>query len=96
MVSRRTGGRYRTYVILVLPTCLLPWGYVEVDSAAFCLQHIKVLARTAGSTLATLATYVDNGKAADWPRLPAVHVGQGRGLYNEDAEVDCGWVNVTR
>jgi hypothetical protein len=26
-------------VILVLPKCLLTWGYVEVDAAAFCLQH---------------------------------------------------------
>jgi len=29
----------RTYVILVPPKCLLTWGYVEVDAAAFCLQH---------------------------------------------------------
>jgi replicative DNA helicase len=29
----------RTYVILVLPKCLLTWGYVKVDPAAFCLQH---------------------------------------------------------
>ena len=29
----------RTYVILVLPKCLLTWGYVRVDAAAFCLQH---------------------------------------------------------
>jgi len=29
----------RTYVILVLPKCLLTWGYVEVDAATFCLQH---------------------------------------------------------
>ena len=29
----------RTYVILVLPKCLLTWGYVKVDAAAFCLQH---------------------------------------------------------
>ena len=29
----------RTYVILVLPKCLLTWGYVEGDAAAFCLQH---------------------------------------------------------
>jgi hypothetical protein len=26
-------------VILVLPKCLLTWGYVKVDAAAFCLQH---------------------------------------------------------
>jgi len=26
-------------VILVLPKCLLTWGYVRVDAAAFCLQH---------------------------------------------------------
>jgi len=26
-------------VILVLPRCLLTWGYVKVDAAAFCLQH---------------------------------------------------------
>jgi len=26
-------------VILVLPKSLLTWGYVEVDAAAFCLQH---------------------------------------------------------
>jgi hypothetical protein len=30
----------RTYVILVLPKCLLPWEYVKVDVAAFCLQHL--------------------------------------------------------
>ena len=29
----------RTYVILVLPKCLLTWGYVKVDAVAFCLQH---------------------------------------------------------
>ena len=32
-------GLIRTYVILVLPKCLLTWGYVKVDAAAFCLQH---------------------------------------------------------
>ena len=32
-------GLTRTYVILVLPKCLLTWGYVKVDAAAFCLQH---------------------------------------------------------
>jgi hypothetical protein len=26
-------------VILVLPKCLLTWGYVEVAAATFCLQH---------------------------------------------------------
>jgi len=26
-------------VILVLPKCLLTWGYVKVDAAAFFLQH---------------------------------------------------------
>jgi len=25
--------------LLVLPKCLLTWGYVKVDAAAFCLQH---------------------------------------------------------
>ncbi len=29
----------RTYVILVVLKCLLTWGYVKVDVAAFCLQH---------------------------------------------------------
>jgi len=28
----------RTYVILVLPKCLLTWGYVKVDAVAFCLH----------------------------------------------------------
>jgi len=28
----------RTYVILILPKCLLTWGYVKVDAAAFCLH----------------------------------------------------------
>src|SRR5664279_3367748 len=37
--SRRFILLIRTYVILVLPKCLLTWGYVEVDAAAFCLQH---------------------------------------------------------
>ena len=32
-------SRGQTYVILVLPKCLLTWGYVKVDAAAFCLQH---------------------------------------------------------
>src|SRR5664279_5803435 len=34
-----SGPLSRTYVILVLPKCLLTWGYVKVDAAAFCLQH---------------------------------------------------------
>jgi hypothetical protein len=29
----------RTYLILVLPKCLVTWGYVKVDASAFCLQH---------------------------------------------------------
>jgi hypothetical protein len=42
MCARDTPKRpplIRTYVILVLPKCLLTWGYVKVDAAAFCLQH---------------------------------------------------------
>jgi len=37
--DRRDDRLTRTYVILVLPKCLLTWGYVRVDAAAFCLQH---------------------------------------------------------
>ena len=39
LVESRPRRRVRTYVILVLPKCLLTWGHVKVDPAAFCLQH---------------------------------------------------------
>jgi len=35
-------------VILVLPKCLLTWGYVEVEAAAFCLQHDRRHGESAG------------------------------------------------
>ena len=38
----------RTYVILVLPKCLLTWGYVEVAAATFCLQHDDRQGESAG------------------------------------------------
>jgi hypothetical protein len=42
------GSLNRTYVILVLPKCLLTWGYVEVEAAAFCLQHDRRHGESAG------------------------------------------------
>ncbi len=54
----------RSYVILVLPKCLLTWGYVKVDAAAFCLQHTPTgTARAPGRwrfDLLTPDTYLRN------------------------------------
>ena len=38
----------RTCVILVPPKCLLTWGYVRVDAAAFCLHHDDRRGESAG------------------------------------------------
>ena len=61
----------RSYVILVLPKCLLTWGYVKVDAAAFCLQHtptgtarapgrwrFDLVTPTSGMSLAKRSVYI--------------------------------------
>jgi hypothetical protein len=59
--SRRRFSLNRTYVILVLPKCLLTWGYVKVDVAAFCLQHDDRHGESAGRwRFDFLNTYIRN------------------------------------